>query len=173
MRKRTKRNATSTLALFLAVVGSVMLLPGAAAALDAVLYLPGIEGESPAPSRAGAIVIDAYSFTHANNGTGSATYFSPLSLVKPIDKASPKLLSITATGQSLPNARLDVFGSDPSTPLFRIEMVNVNIRSIGAAAGLSGNRESIGLSFTEVTWTHFSSGGQTQECFNLVSMTSC
>lgn len=128
------------------------------AAVDFLLEIDGIEGESAQ----GEIEILSWSWGATNSssavgggtGTGKAN-FQDLTIVKSVDKASPKLMLYCAQGRHIPSATLTV-RRDRDT-FMKLEMSNVLISSFK----MSGDRASgtptneVRLRFSRVVITQF------------------
>lgn len=175
LQPRTSLRRLFTLPLVTSLAfASFAVAAGPAAALDAVLYLANVTGGNTAPGRAGSMVVEAYSFENTANGTGGSASFSTVKVIKPVDRATPILLGLNASGNAVPSGRLEVFGATPTTPVFTIEFTLVRVDSVSAAGGPSGERESIGLSFNEIKWTYDAGGGTVVDsCWNLQFAIPC
>src|SRR5205823_6477122 len=93
----------------------------------------------------------------ANLLDGTRPRFSAFRLVKPLDKASPKLMLTCARGLTLTSARLQFVNNDASHTVFSdIQLASVMISSLAPGlpgSGEAGPTESFYLSFGSITWT--------------------
>jgi type VI protein secretion system component Hcp len=157
----------------LALVATLLFASGSATALDAVLYLDNIVGNNTTPGRAGSIVVEAYSFSNVRTSIVGQASLSPLSVIKQVGPSTPYLLFANANGSVFPQGRLEVFGSNPASPIFKIAMTDIRIMTVAAAAGLSGERESVSLQFEEITWTYYNGAEEIEQCWDAFAGTSC
>jgi type VI secretion system secreted protein Hcp len=147
--------------VLLAVVLAMILAPAAqalAANVDYFLKIPDIDGESKDKTHGGEIEVLSWSWGEANPATGTggtasgAVQWDPIVLAKFIDKASPKLMRVVATGEHLPGAVLTL-REDNKHEYLVIDMTDVVITSyqVSGSAG-SGDRptETLSLNFSEV-----------------------
>lgn len=141
-----------------------------AAAVDYLLELDGIKGESKSPDCRGCIDIESFSWgttnpsttgAHGAGGGGGAGKVSvhDISITKMTDKSSSDLMQASATGQHIKSAKLFVRkqGSDQHEYL-TYELENVLVSSFSTSGhGSSSDRpmESLSLNFTKITfqWT--------------------
>lgn len=177
--------ARNTRAIALVATLSTLLLLGAVvtrgpegevhaqgAAVDFFLKIEGIEGEATHEAHKGEIEVLSWSWgaTNSSSAVGAGTgagraRFQDLTIVKSLDKASPKLMLYCAQGRHIPSATLTVRrGGDT---FMRLEMTNVLISSFE----MTGDRASgvptseVRLRFSRVVITHFvqNSDGTTSE----------
>lgn len=142
------------------------------AAADYFLKIEGVEGEATHDLHPGEIEISSWSWGATNSstavGSGSGAgkaNFQDLTIVKKMDKSSPKLMLYCAQGRVIPTATLT--GEGPNGAFFKLEMTNVLVSSFK----VSGDRTTgpptneIRLRFSRVVITHFvqnSDGTQSQ-----------
>lgn len=134
-------------------------------AFDAFLKIEGIEGESTDGKHKGEIEILSYSWgisqpaTVAASTHGSLTAeranFGPFTIVKALDKASPKLSIACASGEHYPSARLEICraGGDKE-PYMEYKMTDVIVTSIHPG-GSSKGAEAIPLEEVSFSYGKF------------------
>jgi len=133
-----------------------------------------IEGGATGAGREGWIEVVA--FTHevvsprdAASGlpTGKRQH-KPISITKPIDKATPLLFQALVSNENLPNVELRFFKPDPKTGkeqmYYTIELTNASIAGIGQsqAVGDPMPLEEVSFTYQKIVWT-WTDGGITAE----------
>jgi type VI secretion system secreted protein Hcp len=128
------------------------------------LMVEGVEGESQDSRHANQIDVLAWSWGASNTvtvsgGGGGAgrVSVSDLTVTKPLDKASPKLLLNVCNGRHIPRATLAVRRSGAEFDYLKIELEDVIITAL-STAGSSGETsvtESVSMKFGKfrVTYT--------------------
>ncbi len=124
-----------------------------------------IPGESKDPNYRDKVDVLAWSWGMANSGSahvgggggaGKVT-FQDLSLTKYVDKASPKLMSLCASGGHLPTATLIIRkpGQEP-VEYIKITLSNVLVSSVstGGSAGEDRLTENVTLNFARVKFEY-------------------
>ena len=158
------------------------------ASFEIFLKIEGIEGDSTDSMHPNEI--NAVSFKMgvlqeggdlAPGGGGTFTaQFTPLTVFKFIDKASPQLFIKAAKGDHIPSARVVVRKSGPNPfTIYQLVLDNVLISSVSDNASTTdqnGNLlEQITLNCSRITWTFFPSnadgrlGGAIHTFFDLTS----
>lgn len=119
------------------------------------LHLDGVPGESRSARHAGWIELHNVSFG-VEKSPSSPAAFSPLTMVKSLDKASPKLFSLASSGQVLPSAVLDVLRADSSSiRLLQLKLGQVSVaRFQQFGASPETPLESVALNFATVRWSY-------------------
>jgi type VI secretion system secreted protein Hcp len=140
-------------------------------AFDAFLKIDGIEGESPDSKHAKEIQLLSFSFgadqpASSNTGGGAGTgkvNMHDLSVLKQVDKASPKLLVACSTGQHISSAVLTArkAGGDQQDYM-TVTLSDVLVSSVqasGQAAGTDGTpTEQVSLNFTKINFEYKEQG---------------
>lgn len=153
-------NASKTL-LAAALLG-LAVPDGALAATETFLKLDSIKGESRDATHRDEIAIESWSFVARAEarpgpaaGQGSQALkpcLSDLSLVKPVDRASPALLQAAMLGQRLKDARLAVrkgaSGDGKAQDYLVITLKEVVVTSVQQSGGGDGAMEALTLDFT-------------------------
>jgi len=123
----------------LLVAGLVVTLPSASwAALNAYLQLPDCNGTVTAAGLQGAIQLNGFTSKVANNtATGAAgvgrTVFSPIQVLKDLDKCSPHLFLDVVSGHTLQTVTIlftRTSASGKEEPFFKITLTHVTISSV-------------------------------------------
>lgn len=150
--------------VFLSCALLFSLVQQAWAGYDLFLRVDGIPGESLDKQHPNEIV--ALSFKHSqemtaatSGGGGGRVTFSPLTIVKYLDVASPTLMLNSARGAHIPTAILTVRSQGPS-PLefYKITLSDVLITSVevsGEGRSPDGKPlETVTLSFRRIEWRY-------------------
>lgn len=128
-------------------------------AVQMLLTLAGVKGESLAPGYKGAIDVLAWSWGVSNASSvqlqtktsKTSANFQDLSLTKFIDSSSEDLLRLVATGKEVPSAELAVLkgGGDKPFPylILRFKPVIVSSLSTGGSGGEDKLTENISINF--------------------------
>ena len=152
--------ANFLLALALALCSTL-----AAHAGNIYLNLGDIPGESTSKTHKDEIEVLAFNFeitspapTGGGGGVGKPI-LSDISIVKRIDRASPKLAQTLVTGLHLKSAKLSVEGiavDQSSLDYYTIDLEDVVITSVAVSGNETDPRptEVIKLNFNKVTWTY-------------------
>ena len=167
----TKITNLQTIAMTVLVVGiflGTITIADAFAAVDAFLKLDGIPGEST--DKRHEDWIELLSFSHGINqpastlgsscGTRSAERadFSDLSIVKIVDKASPKLQEARVNGAHIPNVTLELCrpAGDKKVCYFTIRMENAIVTSYQFGGSNTDNNptESVSFDYCRAEWTY-------------------
>lgn len=149
----------------LAAIAAVLIAapPQARATNFAILLGPTIPGESEDPAFPGGIDVLSISLS-GPIVTGAA---GSLTLEKRIDKSTPRLMEVCASGKHIRKAQL--FGKTASPPqiLFKIEFRDVLVTSVsqGVIERDIGPRESVGLNFSSAYFTYYESTGGTTAAY--------
>lgn len=145
-------------ALCLVVTG---WLGTAEAAVNAFLFIPGIQGESKEVKHLNWITLQEVSWGHTRAGGGNATaQFREVSIQKLLDSASLALATAVATGQRFPNAFIELVMAGTKVPFARLELTDMSITAYDyeAKAPTSGQTplpvESIKLKFSKIVWIY-------------------
>ena len=128
-------------------------------AVDMFLKIDGIDGEARDHKHKGAIELLSYSWglaqTLAPGGGGGAgkPTVQDFSIVKQIDKSSPKLMEATCTGQHLPAVQLSLVNKESQLEYMKIKLTDVLISSYqtgGAGAGGAVPVDQVSFNFNSV-----------------------
>lgn len=142
------------LLLLCGVASALLTAVPAMAAVDAFMTIDGIKGESPSGS------IHLVSVTH-DAATGMAAgrrMHGTITIVKEIDKASPKLFSASTSHQTLGNVTINFEGaSGGAKTAQKIVLTNAVILSVRKAGG---NSEQITFDYQNIEVT-YAKGGKT------------
>lgn len=154
-----------------------MLAVGRAeAALDMVLNIPGIPGDSTLPGYENQITVLAWSWGASNAGTcqfpGSLN-LQDLSLTKYTDLATNPLIAALANGTVLPSATLTILPAGTGQPSERIALSAVRVSSVstGGSGGETRLTENVSLFFSQAVITYYCVGGKGSVC-NSVTVTA-
>lgn len=132
------------------------LFPGIGwSAISTYLFLPGLPGESSDASHQNWIVAQSFEFGVEKSAGANDPEFTDLSIVKPVDTASPLLAQQCALGTYIPSANLQVVNAADSL-VYQIKLDNVYVTSVNTAGetGDAALAESATLSFSKITWTY-------------------
>jgi type VI secretion system secreted protein Hcp len=131
-------------------------------AVDMLLELDGIKGESVIDKHEGKIDVLAFSwgvsnsgtFHHGSGGGAGKADFQDLSITKYIDKATPLLLHGCASGKHIPKGKL-IIRKAGEKPLEYLTYNLTNIMVTNVATGGSGGEErlteNVTLNFSKVS----------------------
>lgn len=130
-------------------------------AVDYILELEGITGESQDKDHKDKINIEAWSWgmtqsgtTHLGTGSGAGKVnVQDLSLTKIVDKASVALMQYCTTGKHIPSGKLHCYkaSGDSRVKFLELEMKNILVSSYqsGGSGGSDQQTESFSLNFGE------------------------
>ncbi len=146
-----------------AFVLTLISTPAIHAAVTLVLRLDGIPGESTVPGHVDEIVLGEVSFSveqavalkEAGKGGASAgkAAFTPITISKGADKASPMLFLNSILGRPIKNAKVSFLAPDDGgtnlVEFFSISLANVFITkfSVSAASGDNNTQEVVTLNY--------------------------
>lgn len=137
-------------------------------AFDAFLKIEGIEGESTDDKHKGEVEVLSYSWGATQRASASASSagsitseradFHPFTIVKALDKASPKLYLSCASGEHLKSVRLELCraGGDKQ-PYMEYKMTDVIVTSVrpgGSGQGESVPLEEVSFSYGKIEWKY-------------------
>ena len=162
-----KTNNFATGAAVRLLLATCLLLPAfGAGAVDIFLDLGDIKGESQDSVHPDEIVVlswteglsNSASVDSATGGGGAGKVsFAGLSVVKNIDRSSPALRQLVASGNHIPKAVLTLRKSG-ATPFefFVVELEKVFVTSVSAGSSQGGDlpTETVTLNFSKITWTY-------------------
>lgn len=152
--------------LILSVVATFCLTPSAFGAVDYFLKIEGVKGESR--YEPGAVDILAWSWGMSQSGSyrrkGPTASLQDFTVMKPLDKSSPKLAEACATGQVIPSMVLKCVSTEtPDVPLFTITLRDVLVSSYSASSGNDGAVDSFTISCRSMTYSVAVAGGPPAE----------
>ena len=148
------------------------------APFELLLRIDGIQNEINAVKFDMGVMRDAGDPSSGGSGGTIKPQFTPLTVFKFIDEATPELFLAAATGRHFPSATLIVrrLGLRPFT-LYRIVLTDVLISGVSNSATATdenGNLlEPVALSYAKIGWTFFlqnpdgSPGGSISRTFDL------
>jgi len=161
-----KNRIRNSLCLLLGLLGFKSL--PAYAALDMFLCADELQGEAQDPAYLNCIDVLAWSWGMSNSGTthiggvgGEAKVnVQDISVTKYIDKATPDLMLLTASGKHFP--KLELFVSKPcpadctAYPYFKLTMTEVLVTSVstGGSGGEDRLTENVSFNFAKVEWCY-------------------
>ena len=125
------------------------------AASDYFLKLDGIDGESTDSSHKGEIEVMSWSWGMSQMGTTSTgggagtgkVQMQDFHFTKSIDKSSPMLMEMTATGEHIKNAKLTLRKAGSDSTYITVTFTDVMVSSY-SVSGNSGEIPSESVSFT-------------------------
>src|SRR5437867_5487026 len=145
-------------------VMTMALSPAVCHALDIYLKIAGIDGDSLAVGHAGWI--DVVSLRNALQTTitvdsgrpvAGLANFSPISLIKPVDRSTPKLQENLVTGNSALNAIIEIWTPGPTpkkiVEIYLEQVFAVSVDEIVPSGDLP--TETVSLYFTKYRYTFF------------------
>lgn len=140
-------------------------------AFDAFLKIDGIEGESPDSKHSKEIQLLSFSFGadqpgSSNTGGGAGTgkvNMHDLSVLKNVDKASPKLLVACATGQHIKSAVLTSRKAGGDQQDYMVvtlsDIIVSSVQASGQANGTDGlPTEQVSLNFSKINFEYKEQG---------------
>jgi type VI secretion system secreted protein Hcp len=132
------------------------------AAVDMFLKLDTIQGDVTAKGHENEIQVYSWSWgvDHLSQGTAAGSMagrpcVTELNLVKPMDKASTKLMGAVVGGQSVGKGKLTMRKSgEPPQDFFTFEMASVQVSSVQVSGSGELPMESVSLRFPSATATY-------------------
>lgn len=126
-------------------------------ATDIFLKIDGVDGESTDSNHVGWC--DCISFEQgirAQPGVAVAC-FKPLTIVKYVDRASPKIYDYINKGKTIETVQIDLW--NPGSPGYQyliIELREAQVISVAPSVESSFGRaiETVSFSFSDITWTY-------------------
>lgn len=162
-RRKVARTTKAFFRLTLCTVLSLFSVDSARAAFDAYLFLPGIPGEATETNHLNWIKMLSFAESQTNTLAGAGAQFTDLAILKPVDKASPLLLTACATGRVIASGRLQLVNTDPRRFVFYdilLSSVVVTGLSPSQPVGAKGPpTERLSLGFRSITWTYTAFAG--------------
>lgn len=156
----------ASLALLQSVLGTI---PDVGRPVGIVLQVEGVEGESQLPGHEGWIAVErlAWNLTKgrkavATSSTGDGNSGFPvntISMIKEVDKSSPKIAEAVCKGAVIPRARfefLTIGAGESLVRLYQVMLENVFVSSYSVEGGVGAvrPRERVSLDFEKVAWTY-------------------
>lgn len=125
-------------------------------AADIFLLLDGIAGESLSARHAGWIEVQSFSEGVQRPNPNERPQFGPLSIVKRIDRSSPRLALHAIEGKRLSMGTLEVLRSGETAIRFlQVKMTNVAVTSFQqSAATAQVPMDQLSLDFRTIQWTY-------------------
>jgi type VI protein secretion system component Hcp len=120
-----------------------------------------------------------YSTTPSSGGGAGMgrSEFTPFTLIKKVDAASPKLLVDVASGRHIPQVSVDVFAPNGTTVLNNYELTDVVPLGSAVKSVQDGNNrvlvEEVTFQYGMIKQTVFSPTGAVQECWNKAENKAC
>ena len=158
------------------IVMCVLAVGRAEAALDMVLSIPGIPGDSTLPGYENQITVLAWSWGASNSGTcqiPGLVSLQDLSLTKYTDIASTLLVAALKNNTVLPSATLTILPAGTGQPSERIALSSVKVTSYstGGSGGEDRLTENLSFNFSQAVITYYCVGGKGSPC-NAVTVTA-
>jgi type VI secretion system secreted protein Hcp len=164
--------------LFIAALPSI-----AFGAQSIFVHVDGIPGESIDARHKDWIDVSEYSNSQVNAGSsstggaaGGRAQFSPMKIIKSIDRASPQLQSFAASGQHIAQVKIEVVSTNSSTPIETIDLDDVRITEIASTLQNNKAEEAVKFIFNRICWTYNqqkrsdgSGGGSQRACWDLLN----
>jgi type VI secretion system secreted protein Hcp len=134
----------------------------ASAAVTGYLRIEGFQGGATTAGYEGWMEVAGFEFGVTNSEaamvgarTAGRPDFGPLTVVKPIDKATPLLAQACASGRHYPEAELVFFIGSSTTPSGSIKLSDIVISASHSGSGEAGPaRETLSLNFGKVEWSY-------------------
>lgn len=140
------------LLLISGVIAALLPAVPAMAAIDSYMTIDGIKGESPS----GSIHLVSVARDAATGMTSGKRMHGTITIVKEIDKASPKLFSASTSHQALGNVTINFEGaSGDAKTAQKIVLTNAVILSVRKAGG---NNEQITFDYSAIEVTYVKGG---------------
>jgi type VI secretion system secreted protein Hcp len=174
-------------ALFLLVVLAASVVGARSVmAVDVFVKVAGIEGESTNAAHQGEIealgigqgVTNTVATIGGGGGGGGRPVFADVSIVKRIDRATPRLQLAAAAGQHVPTVEISF--DEPGRPnFFLITLTNVLVSGVRATAGADGVTEFVTLKYAKIAWRYRvfdpsgGPGGDVDGCWDVTENESC
>jgi len=180
---------TRLLTVLTVLVAAFCLCPHArAAAVDYFLKIDDIEGGSPAPGHSGEIEVLSFSWGVSNTVTrgaptgGGKVSVNDFSILKQVDKATPKLFLACVTGKLISKATLvcitpSTMGgtgfANPPGEFYTIKLSDVLISSVQTTGAtdedpMAAVTETLSMSFAKIEWTYKNADGTTVQGSHIV-----
>jgi type VI secretion system Hcp family effector len=152
-----------------AIAQAISALPsgGAPAEIAMTVQATGgpISGEDTIAGRAGVIRVLSLDQTTTFIPTSGPTV-TELTIVKKVDRATPRLVAACIGGATLPNVTFDFYRrlapGDPPENYARIELTDAMISSYNTTTGSSGGDpvplEQVSFNYTRIRWTYLPTG---------------
>ncbi len=158
------------------IVMSLSAVGRAEAAMDMVLNIPGIPGDSTLPGYENQIKVLAWSWGASNAAscsfpTGKLS-LQDLSFTKYFDVASTVLLTRMKDTTVIPSATLTMVPVGTSAPSETIALSNIIVSSVstGGSGGEDRLTENVSFNFSQAVITYYCVGGKGAPC-NSVTVT--
>ena len=146
------------LSLFLALcVACIAMTPNLSYAFDLFIEVEGIPGESTDSNHENWIDGLSYSAHVESDPITKASCFGDLTIVKYLDKASPKLSLAAANGTQIPEVNIEfcrTFEGQVCYYKIKLEKASVTSVSDGGTAGENVPSEQVTFYFETITWTY-------------------
>ncbi|HMP81699.1 MAG TPA: type VI secretion system tube protein Hcp [Verrucomicrobiota bacterium] len=126
------------------------------------MHYEGVEGVVTVPGVTNGVEVLSFSVGHSRTNLSGPPTLSDLVVVKQLDKSSPKLAEMCASGQHIPKAVLHVrkAGGSGQEDYYTVtfEDLLVTSYSVGGGGGSSGGddvpTESLSLNYTKIEWKY-------------------
>ena len=134
-------------------------------ALNMYLKIGGIEGESTDQAHEGWIDVlsvsqsvtqPASALASSGRRTSQRVIMQDFSVVKTIDKATPKLYLACCSGQRIPTVEIHLVTTGALQPYMIYKMENAIISSFDVSGGSGGDAptETLSLNFSKISWEY-------------------
>jgi type VI secretion system Hcp family effector len=144
--------------LVIAGLSALFLVAGPVAhgAVDYLIFIQGVPGESTVPGRMNWIDsqgVGAQVTTERLQGGGIRRFFWA-GIVKRVDKASPLLSHAVSSGQPFDQIYIEVVERSTHQIIYRIVLRDVTIQSISQSGADAEIGEQMAFYFTQIEWTY-------------------
>ena len=134
-------------------------------AVDMFLKIGGIDGEATDQAHQGWIDILSVSqsvtqpssaLASSGRRTSQRVIMQDFSVVKTIDKSTPKLYLACCTGQRLPEVEIHLVQTGTSQPymIYKLQNVIISSYSVSGAGGDDTPTENVTLNFAQISWEY-------------------
>lgn len=150
----------------------------AEAALDMVLNIPGIPGDSVVPGYEGQITVLAWSWGASSSATtcgpGSTISLQDLNVTKYLDVATNPLTAALKNSTVLPSATLTILpaGGGQPTQTIALSAFRVTSYSTGGSGGESRLTDNVSFNFSQAVITYYFVDGKGGNTSNSVTVTA-
>ena len=135
-----------------------LALPSAASA-RIFLELDGIQGESDVVGFENQIELGSFQFGVGKGGNKAVASFSEITVTKQLDRSTPTLMLRTATGATIPSAKIRFTrGAEEPIVFLRYCLTGVRVTSFSQSSGGDAPSESVSLSYATIVQSYTQQG---------------
>jgi type VI secretion system Hcp family effector len=112
---------------------------------------------------------------HVGGGPSGKVTFSPLMLIKAVDRASPRLMSNLGSGDRSATLQIDICSSQAGTLVCNVKyrLESVGVIALDTSVSLEGTTEAVSVLYNKITQT-ITDGTTTRSfCWNLKTNGTC